>query len=273
MNRIDQVFGQARKQGHKLLIPFITAGDGGAAFTLQVMRALADEGADVIELGMPFSDPMADGPVVQKACERALAAGMNLRGVLELVRQFRNRNTHTPVVLMGYLNPVWRYGLQAFATDAAAAGVDALLIVDAPPEESADLHAVLQPLDLHQIMLAAPTSSDQRLQLISAAAGGFVYYVALKGVTGAASLDSQAMVEPLQRLRRYTKLPIAVGFGIKTAADATTVAEHADAVVIGSALVQVLAECQQQRSEPDRVIADFMAPLRAALDAPVSLTS
>jgi len=266
VNRIDEVFVQAREQGRKLLIPYITAGDGGARFSLQVLQSLAANGADIIELGMPFSDPMADGPVIQKACERALAGGMNLHGVLDLVRAFRADNRSTPVVLMGYLNPVWRYGLSTFATDAAAAGVDGLLIVDAPPEESADIHAVLAPLELHQIMLAAPTSSDQRLQLISGVAGGFVYYVALKGVTGAASLDGAAMAEPLQRLRRYTSLPIAVGFGIKTAADAAAVAQHADAVVIGSTLVQTLADCQLP-AHPDAVIRDFMSPLRAALDA------
>lgn len=266
MNRIDQVFAQAREQGRKLLIPYITAGDGGAGFSGQVLQALVAHGADIIELGMPFSDPMADGPVIQKACERALAAGMNLHGVLDLVREFRRSDQRTPLVLMGYLNPIWRYGLQAFATDAATAGVDALLIVDAPPEESADIHAVLQPLDLHQIMLAAPTSSDQRLQLISGVAGGFVYYVALKGVTGAASLDGATMAAPVARLRRYTSLPIAVGFGIKNAADAAAVAEHADAVVIGSALVQALAECQQQHLDAEVLVAEFMLPLRAALD-------
>ncbi len=266
MNRIDQVFEQAREQGRKVLIPYITAGDGGAEFTARSLSALSANGADIIELGMPFSDPMADGPVIQKACERALAAGMTLRGVLDLVRDFRRDDSRTPLVLMGYLNPVWRYGLQAFATDAAAAGADALLIVDAPPEESADLHAVLRPLALHQIMLAAPTSSDQRLQLISGVAGGFIYYVALKGVTGADSLDGAAMAAPVARLRRYTRLPIAVGFGIKHAADAAAVAEHADAVVIGSALVQTLADQRQPGTDVDAVIADFMAPLRAALD-------
>ena len=273
MNRIDQIFAQAREDDRKLLIPYITAGDGGAAFTLQVLQSLAANGADIIELGMPFSDPMADGPVIQKACERALAAGMDLHGVLDLVRQFRAGNKTTPVVLMGYLNPVWRYGLQDFAKDAATAGIDALLIVDAPPEESADIHAVLQPHGLHQIMLAAPTSSDQRLQLIAGVAGGFVYYVALKGVTGAASLDGAAMAEPMQRLRRCTTLPVAVGFGIKSAADAAAVAAHADAVVIGSALVQALADCQQQQSDVDAVITDFMAPLRTALDAVVGVTA
>lgn len=266
MNRVDQTFAQAREDDRKLLLPYITAGDGGADFSLQVMQALAAHGADIIELGMPFSDPMADGPVIQKACERALAAGMNLHGVLELVRQFRRFNPHTPLVLMGYLNPVWRYGLQRFATDAAAAEVDALLIVDAPPEESADIHAVLQPLGLHQIMLAAPTSSNQRLQLIAGVAGGFVYYVALKGVTGAVSLDGASMLEPLRRLRRCTSLPIAIGFGIKDATDAATIAEYADAVVIGSALVQALADCQQQHTDADAVVAEFMAPLRQALD-------
>lgn len=265
MSRIAEVFAQLRAAGRTALIPYITAGDPSPAVIVPVMHALAEAGADIIELGIPFSDPMADGPVIQKACERALAQGTDLHQVLAMVREFRQRNQHTPVVLMGYMNPIERYGAEHFASAAHTAGVDAALIVDLPPEEAGGLRQSLAQSSLDEIFLVAPTTTPQRCQLIAAQASGFIYYVALKGVTGAGHADYQGLAAPLAEIRRHSDLPIAVGFGIRDGDSATQVAAAADGVVIGSALVEVLKDCADESAAVAAATA-FLKPLRQALD-------
>lgn len=270
MSRIATTFAALAKNGRKALIPYICCGDPYADATPEVMHALADGGADVIELGVPFSDPMADGPVIQKASERALARGIGLPQVLAAVSSFRQRNATTPVVLMGYANPIERYdqreGEGAFVKAAAAAGVDGVLVVDYPPEECEAFAATLKAAGLDLIFLLAPTSTDERIASVGRIASGYVYYVSLKGVTGAGHLDTDAVATMVPRIRQRVKVPVGVGFGIRDAATAKAVARVSDAVVIGSRLVQIL------EAEPrDRVAAAaraFMAEIRAALDAP-----
>lgn len=265
MSRIKTRLDALRSAGRKALIPYVTAGDPFADATPEVMHALAAGGADVIELGVPFSDPMADGPVIQKASERALARGISLEKVLAMVRAFRQDDDVTPVVLMGYANPVERYGIDRFVADAAAAGVDGVLVVDYPPEESEAFAAALKAVGLDPIFLLAPTSTEGRMAQVGRIASGYVYYVSLKGVTGAGHLDTGAVAEMLPRIRAHVPLPLGVGFGIRDAATAQAVGRVADAVVIGTRLVQIL------EGEPrDRVAAAaraFMAEIRAALDA------
>jgi tryptophan synthase alpha chain len=255
-------------QGRQALIPYVTTGDPFADATPAIMQALADGGADIIELGVPFSDPMADGPVIQLASERALARGIGLVQVLDAVRSFRRGNDRTPVVLMGYANPVERYdqkhGAGRFIADAAEAGVDGLLVVDYPPEECVQFSADLRAAGLDLIFLLAPTSTDQRIQDVARVASGYVYYVSLKGVTGAGHLDTDAVAEALPRIRQHVKIPLGVGFGIRDAATAQAVGRVADAVVIGSRLVQLLNEAP--RAEVEAVAKGFMAEIRAALD-------
>jgi tryptophan synthase alpha chain len=269
MSRIAATFAHLREQGRKALIPYVTAGDPYADVTPELMLALAEAGADVIELGVPFSDPMADGPVIQKAAERALARGIGLPQVFDQVRAFRARNTTTPVVLMGYANPIERYdqrhGEGAFVQTAREAGVDGVLVVDYPPEECEAFAATLQSKGLDPIFLLAPTSTDERMQQVGRVASGYVYYVSLKGVTGAGHLDTAAVAQMLPRIRRHVSVPVGVGFGIRDADTARAVAAVSDAVVIGSRLVQLLEE--QPR---DRVAAagrEFIAQIRAALDS------
>lgn len=262
MSRIPSCFERAKANGRQLLIPYITAGDGGEEKSLQTLLALAENGADIIEIGMPFSDPMADGPTIQKACERALLVGMDLAGVLRICRQFRQVHADIPIVLMGYLNPMWRYGLQNLAKDAAAAGVDGFIVVDCPPEEADQLQRHLKQYDLDQIFLVAPTSTPERMQRIAELASGFIYYVSMKGVTGAANVDDQGLQQPLSVLRSYSQLPLAVGFGIKTAEHAVAVARHADAVVIGSALVEAL----HKADDVNATVQEFIQPIRHAMD-------
>jgi tryptophan synthase alpha chain len=269
MSRIAATFAHLREQGRKALIPYVTAGDPYADVTPELMLALAEAGADVIELGVPFSDPMADGPVIQKAAERALARGIGLPQVFDQVRAFRARNTTTPVVLMGYANPIERYdqrhGEGAFVQTAREAGVDGVLVVDYPPEECEAFAATLQSQGLDPIFLLAPTSTDERMQQVGRVASGYVYYVSLKGVTGAGHLDTAAVAQMLPRIRRHVSVPVGVGFGIRDADTARAVAAVSDAVVIGSRLVQLLEE--QPR---DRVAAagrEFIAQIRAALDS------
>jgi tryptophan synthase alpha chain len=269
MSRIASTFTRLREQGRKALIPYVTAGDPYADVTPELMLALADAGADVIELGVPFSDPMADGPVIQKAAERALARGIGLPQVFDQVKAFRARNTTTPVVLMGYANPIERYdqrhGEGAFVQTAREAGVDGVLVVDYPPEECEAFAATLQSKGLDPIFLLAPTSTDERMQQVGRVASGYVYYVSLKGVTGAGHLDTAAVAQMLPRIRRHVSVPVGVGFGIRDADTARAVAAVSDAVVIGSRLVQLLEE--QPR---DRVAAagrEFIAQIRAALDS------
>jgi len=264
-NRIDQRFSELRGAARKALIPFITAGDPHPDWSADIMHELVDAGADILELGVPFSDPMADGPVIQEAGERAIAKGVSLRVVLDCVREFRRGDQQTPVVLMGYMNPVERYGHAAFARDAAAAGVDGILLVDCPPEEMGELSPHLAAAGVMQICLVAPTTTPERMELIAREAQGYIYYVSFKGITGADRLDQAGIVEPLKEIRRHTTLPIAVGFGIKGPETAAAVAQVADAVVIGSALVQALAPADSLVIARQNARA-FLAPVRAAMD-------
>ncbi|WP_140627885.1 tryptophan synthase subunit alpha [Methylibium rhizosphaerae] len=264
MSRIAATFKRLQAEGRKALIPYVTAGDPFADATTELMLAMAEAGADVIELGVPFSDPMADGPVIQRASERALAKGIGLKHVLAMTRAFRERNDTTPVVLMGYANPVERYGIEAFVADARAAGVDGVLIVDYPPEECEAFASTLKAAGLDPIFLLAPTSTEQRMQDVGRVATGYVYYVSLKGVTGAGHLDTSAVAQAVPRIRNHVQVPVGVGFGIRDAATAQAVAQVADAVVIGSRIVQLLEE--QTR---DTVVAagrQFIAEIRSALD-------
>ncbi|MEO7558096.1 MAG: tryptophan synthase subunit alpha [Gammaproteobacteria bacterium] len=265
-NRIPACFAKLRAQGRKGLIPFITAGDPHPGITVPLMHAMVAAGADIVELGVPFSDPMADGPVIQRASERALKHHVNLRQVLEMVRAFRTQNDHTPVVLMGYLNPVEVMGYKEFAQAAAQAGVDGVLTVDLPPEEAADFVQALQAHAIAPIFLIAPTSSAQRITQISALAGGFIYYVSIKGVTGAAHLDVSTITAQLAQIRASTQLPIGVGFGIKDAASAAQVAAVADAVIVGSALVQCIEALAGQDERIVTKITDLLTQMRHAVD-------
>jgi len=267
MSRITNTFADLRSRGRKALIPFVTAGDPNRTETVPLLHALVRAGADILELGVPFSDPMADGPVIQRASERALAHHVSLCDVLEMVRVFRRDDSQTPIVLMGYLNPIEVMNYQTFATAAAEAGVDGVLTVDLPPEESGPLVAVLRELDLDPIFLLAPTSTPERIAMIGAVASGFVYYVSLKGVTGAASLDIDAVSTKLSEVRRATDLPIGVGFGIRDADSAAAVARVADAVVVGSALVSRIENLAQRGVPIIPEVAAFLAGLRAAIDA------
>lgn len=264
-NRIDMRFERLRAQGRKALIPFVTAGDPSIESTLPVMHALARAGADVIELGVPFSDPMADGPVIQRASERALARGMTLGKTLATVAEFRRTDGDTPVVLMGYANPIEARGREAFVTQAAEAGVDGVLVVDYPPEEAEDFVALLAARGLHPIFLLAPTSSAERIAAVGRLARGYVYYVSLRGVTGAGHLNVGEVAKNVAEIRRRVNVPVGVGFGIRDGATARRVAEAADAVVIGSALVQALADQPDQAPE---VSGHWLSEIRAALDAP-----
>lgn len=267
MSRIAGVFAALRSQGRSALVPFVTAGDPQPAVTVPLMHALVEAGADIIELGVPFSDPMADGPVIQRASERALAHHVALHDVIDMVRSFRTGNDTTPVVLMGYLNPLEVMGYAAFAERAAAAGVDGVLTVDIPPEEAENFVPAMRAKGIDPIFLLAPTSNRARIERITAAASGFVYYVSLKGVTGAANLSLDSVRDKLAEIRACTDLPVGVGFGIKDAETARAMAGFADAVVVGSALV---SHIEANRDDPDRAIAEVKAVLvgmRAAMDA------
>lgn len=269
MSRIKACFTRLQQQGRKALIPYITAGDPDIDTTLGLMHALVANGADIIELGFPFSDPSSDGPVIQRAVERALAGKTTLKDTLALVKRFRETNQETPVVLMGYLNPVEFMGYQLFTDRALDAGVDGVLIVDMPPEEAHDLHAILKRSDLDTIFLVAPTTTEARAEQICRESSGYVYYVSLKGVTGAAHLDIESVVSNLARLRRHTDLPLGVGFGIRDADSAARIARVADAVVVGSALVSRIAELKRgQRYSPQELqeLTALIADMRAAMD-------
>ena len=265
MSRIAATFAALQSKGRKALIPYVIAGDPFADATPEIMLAMARAGADVIELGVPFSDPMADGPVIQKAGERALARGIGMPQVLDFVRVFRRTNDTTPVVLMGYANPVERYGVDRFVADARAAGVDGVLVVDYPPEECEDFAAKLQANGLDPIFLLAPTSTEARMRHVGRIARGYVYYVSLKGVTGAGHIDIDAVASMLPRIKAHVKLPVGVGFGIRDAATARAVAQVSDAVVIGTAIIQLLEHCE--RDNVAGVAGDFVAGVRAALDS------
>ena len=265
MSRIAATFAALQAKGRKALIPYVTAGDPFADATPEIMLAMARAGADVIELGVPFSDPMADGPVIQKAGERALARGIGMPQVLDFVRVFRRSNDTTPVVLMGYANPVERYGVDRFVADASAAGVDGVLVVDYPPEECEEFAAKLQASGLDLIFLLAPTSTEARMRHVGRIARGYVYYVSLKGVTGAGHIDIAAVDAMLPRIKAHVKLPVGVGFGIRDAATARAVAQVSDAVVIGTAIIQLLENCA--RDNVAAVAGEFIAGVRSALDS------
>jgi tryptophan synthase alpha chain len=265
MSRIDRCFAALKSAGRTGLIPFVTAGDPAPAHTVSLMHALVDAGADLIELGVPFSDPMADGPVIQHASERAIAKGVGLGDVLGWVAAFRQRNTQTPVILMGYLNPIEIHGYARFAQEAVQAGVDGVLLVDCPLEEA----AVLQPLrdaGLQRILLAAPTTAPARMAQLCGAAEGFLYYVSFAGITGAARLNTDDIAARVAEVREQANAPVAVGFGIRDAASARAIAGFADAVVIGSALVDRLAGADDAAEISARIQA-FLVPIRTALDA------
>jgi len=262
MNRIDTRFAALKVAGRKALVPFITAGDPSLEATVPVMHALAEAGADVIELGVPFSDPMADGPTIQRSSERALARGAGLSYVLDCVRLFRQHDQKTPIVLMGYLNPVEIRGADRFAREAVAAGVDGVLLVDLPPEEAGEFRTAFAAHGLALILLASPTTSDQRMALLCDQAAGYLYYVSFAGVTGADRLDTAAATTRLQAIRARSRVPVAAGFGIKDAASATAMAREADGVVVGSALVAAL----DGADDPAGKAREFLAPLRHALD-------
>jgi tryptophan synthase alpha chain len=264
MSRIASTFDALKRDKRTALIPYICAGDPFPDATTEVMLALATAGADVIELGVPFSDPMADGPVIQKASERALAKGVGMAQVLSYVQAFRAKNTSTPVVLMGYANPIERYGIERFIADAKAVGVDGVLVVDYPPEEAEAFASQLKAALLDPIFLLAPTSTDERMASVGRIASGYVYYVSLKGVTGAGHLDTDAVAQVLPRIRRHVSVPVGVGFGIRDAATAQAIGRVADAVVIGSRLVQLMET--QKRDTVAPAAAAFMAEIRAALD-------
>ena len=263
--RISDCFNAAKTAGRKVLIPFITAGDPDPDGTVAVMHALVDAGADLIELGVPFSDPMADGPVIQLASERAIEKRVDLERVLNMVRDFRQTDAVTPVVLMGYLNPIERYGRERFPVDAVGAGVDGLLLVDCPPEQRDALGTAMSDSGLDGICLIAPTTTRDRVKAISHVANGFIYYVSLKGITGSGRLDAPELSEPIRQIREFSELPVAVGFGIKNADMAVNVAIHADGVVIGSALVEALSIAKNTQ-EACAIAAAFVAPVRESLD-------
>jgi tryptophan synthase alpha chain len=265
MSRIKNTFAALAAQGKKGLIPFITAGDPNPEQTVEFMHALAKGGADVIELGVPFSDPMADGPVIQRSSERALAHGVTLKRVLADVARFRETDDKTPVVLMGYANPIERMGADAFAKAAQEAGVDGVLVVDYPPEEAESFGAAMRAAGIDPIFLLAPTSSDERIAAVGKIASGYVYYVSLKGVTGAANLDVSSIASKIPAIKSHVPLPVGVGFGIRDAQTARAVADVADAVVIGSRLVQLLEEAPPATAAAS--LTSFIAEIRQALDA------
>ena len=265
MNRIVRRFTDLRRAGRKALIPYITAGDPRPELTVLMLHTLVQSGADLIELGVPFSDPMADGPVIQKACERALAQGMSLRRVLELVREFRQTNPETPLVLMGYLNPIESLGYETFVATAAEAGVDGVLTVDLPPEEATELAELLKAADLASIFLLAPTSSAERIRQTAKLAQGYLYYVSLKGVTGSAALNVAEVAAKLAEIRALTDLPLGVGFGIKDPATAAAIAQVADAVVVGSALVSRMAELADDPERMRREVGAMVSAMRQAM--------
>ena len=269
MSRIAATFSTLKAQGRKALIPYVTAGFPYADITPALMHGMVAAGADVIELGVPFSDPSADGPVIQKAGDRALALGIGLAQVLAMVKAFRAKDQQTPVVLMGYANPIERYelthGTGAFVRDAAAVGVDGVLVVDYPPEECSEFSAALKAAGLDLIFLLAPTSTEERMQQVAQVASGYVYYVSLKGVTGSGMLDTAAVEAMLPRIREHVSVPVGVGFGIRDAETARIIGKVADAVVIGSKIIQLIGE--QPRDLVAPVAQEFLREIRTALDA------
>lgn len=269
MSRIEASFQQLKTTGRKALIPYVTAGFPFADVTPELMHAMVAAGADVIELGVPFSDPSADGPVIQAAGDKALAFGIGTSHVIDMVKAFRQTNTTTPVVLMGYANPIERYDLKhgkdGFIRDASAAGIDGVLVVDYPPEECVEFAAKLRAHNMDLIFLLAPTSTDQRMQQVADVASGYVYYVSLKGVTGSGALNTDEVEAMLPRIRQKVSIPVGVGFGIRDAQTAQTIAKVADGVVIGSKIIQLIEN--ESRDKVATVAGDFLRGIRQAMDA------
>ncbi len=266
MSRIQSCFEQCKASGRTALIPFVTAGDPDRSVTVPVMHSMVDAGADIIELGVPFSDPMADGPTIQRSSERALEENTSIHHVLEMVATFRRENETTPVVLMGYLNPIENMGVEQFATAAEAAGVDGVLTVDMPPEEGAEFEQICETHGLDPIYLLAPTSTAKRIGMITSSARGFIYYVSVKGVTGSQAPDLSEVENKVDSIRQQTDLPVGVGFGIRDAASAAAIGAVADAVVVGSVLV---SKMEALGETPDRIpaaIGGILSEMRSALD-------
>lgn len=266
MSRIRQRFAALRAAGSKALIPYLTAGDPDPGFTVPLMHAMVKSGADILELGVPFSDPMAEGPVIQHAMERALQHHVSLNQVIDMVAEFRREDDETPVLLMGYLNPVEVMGYEHFVNRAHAAGIDGVLLVDLPPEEAEDLLAHTRPVGLDVVFLVSPTTTDKRIELIAAASGGFVYYVSLKGVTGAGHLDVAEVQQRVTRIKSFTELPVGVGFGIKDGDSAAKISEVADAVVVGSALVRRVEANMASLDKTCEAVVALISEMRTAMD-------
>ena len=267
MSRISRCFKGLRADNQTALIPYITAGDPVSCMTLPLMHALVVAGADILEIGIPFSDPISDGPVIQKACERALKNDVNLAHVFKIIKNFRKNNAYTPVVLMGYLNPIEAMGFELFAKNAMQVGVDGILIIDLPPEESDEYVSMMKENNIDTIFLVSPTTSKERMMIIAQYTRGFIYYVAIKGVTGVSALDMDSVRNQLRKLRNCTNLPVSVGFGISDAQSAAKISEVADAVVVGSALVRCIAE---NLDGPENLVISavcLLAKMRYAIDA------
>ena len=269
MSRISTRFAKLQQESRKALIPYVTAGDPGPATTVPLMHAMVSAGADILELGVPFSDPMAEGPVIQRAMERALEHHVSLKDVLGMVAEFRQTDTETPVLLMGYLNPVEVMGYAEFAKRAAEAGVDGVLLVDLPPEEADALLVELKKSSLDIVFLVSPTTDEQRIEKIANVSSGFIYYVSLKGVTGAGHLDTDEVAERVNRIKAHSEIPVGVGFGIKDAESAARVAKVADAVVVGSALVKKVEESGGSADKLEDAISTLLKQIRTGIDAVV----
>ncbi|MEJ2140751.1 MAG: tryptophan synthase subunit alpha [Gammaproteobacteria bacterium] len=267
MSRLGTRFAARKEEARKVLIPYITAGDPQPDVTVNLMHAMVAAGADVIELGIPFSDPMAEGPVIQKAMERALINHVSLNDVLGMVQQFRQQDNETPVVLMGYLNPIEVKGYKTFAKEASDAGVDGVLTVDIPPEEAMGYASAMNEQGLDCIFLVSPTTDESRIKAVCEVSGGFVYYVSLKGVTGAGHLDTNEVSDRVLAIRRLTDLPVGVGFGIKDAESATRVAASSDAVIVGSAIVRKIEENMDSADKINQAVSGLLGEIRSALDA------
>lgn len=265
-SRLKHCFSDLKNDGRCALVTYVTAGDPGPEATLSIMRSLVASGADIIELGVPFSDPMADGPIIQRASERALKHGMSLRGVLDIVREFRKEESAIPIVLMGYLNPIEAMGYERFVEQAAAAGVDGVLIVDVPPEEAGAINSQLVTGGLDQIFLIAPNTSLERIDDVCKFASGFVYYVSVKGVTGSKKIDADEVSTRIEQFRQHLSLPIGVGFGIKSPESAAAVALAGDAVIVGSAIIEIIERHPLDLPTMQNEIGSFVTQLRVALD-------
>ncbi|VAW93060.1 Tryptophan synthase alpha chain [hydrothermal vent metagenome] len=267
LNRLVTCFANLKQLNKTALVPYIAAGDPSLDMTVPLMHAMVESGANILELGVPFSDPMADGPVIQRATERALKFDTSLTDVFEMVRSFRQQDTNTPIILMGYLNPIEVMGYELFITEAVAVGVDGVLTVDLPPEEAQSFTSLCSTHGLDPIYLIAPTTSPERMRMINNFASGFVYYVSIKGVTGAANIDSQEVSSRVDSIRKYIELPVGVGFGIKDAATAVEIAKNADAVVIGSAIINLIESNLHSPSKIIQQISEFLSDIRQALDS------